>query len=82
MSRPVVTTTLGVEGLPGRHGDSVLVADSPAEFTSAITRVLDDPGLAQQLGAAGRRLVEAHFSWSQLGTTLRARYLALASGAG
>ena len=63
MSRPVVTTTIGAEGLgaiPGRH---LLVADDPAAFAAAGRRVLGDPDLARQLGEEGRRLVESQFDW-------------------
>jgi glycosyltransferase involved in cell wall biosynthesis len=63
MARPVVSTALGAEGLdavPGRH---LLIADEPANFASAVLRVLRDPGLGDDLGRAGRTLVTEHYSW-------------------
>jgi glycosyltransferase involved in cell wall biosynthesis len=63
MARPVVSTALGAEGLdavPGRH---LLIADDPADFASAVLRVLREPGLADELGRAGRSLVSERYSW-------------------
>jgi len=66
LGRPVVTTSLGAEGLgatPGRH---LLVADGAAEFAAAVRRILDDPAFAAALGAEGRALVEARFDWDAI----------------
>lgn len=64
MARPVVSTALGAEGLdcvPGRH---LLIADDPSEFANSVLRVLREPGLADELGRAGRTLVSDRYSWS------------------
>jgi glycosyltransferase involved in cell wall biosynthesis len=45
----------------GRTG-LLLPSDAPAAWSSALIRVLDDPGLARQLGAAARRRIEAEFA--------------------
>jgi glycosyltransferase involved in cell wall biosynthesis len=66
LGRPVVTTSVGAEGLgatPGRH---LLVADGAADFAAAVRRLLDDPALAAELGAGGRALVEARFDWDAI----------------
>jgi glycosyltransferase involved in cell wall biosynthesis len=63
LGRPVVTTTAGAEGLGAVSGRDLLVADGAADFAAALRRVLDDPGLAAALGAAGRALVAARFDW-------------------
>lgn len=63
MSRPVVSTALGAEGLdcvPGRH---LLIADDPSEFAGSVLRVLSEPVLADELGRAGRALVCDRYSW-------------------
>lgn len=54
---PVVSTTVGCEGIdvePGRH---LLVADDPAAFADAVIRVLQDDTLAETLRHEARRLV-------------------------
>ena len=60
---PVVSTTLGAEGLPAENGRHLLVADTPADFAQAVTRLLNCCTLRQTLGSAGRLLLEKEFTW-------------------
>jgi glycosyltransferase involved in cell wall biosynthesis len=60
---PVVSTTLGAEGLPARHQDNLLLADIPSDFAAAVTRLLTCPDLAGRLSLAGRLLLEKEFTW-------------------
>lgn len=64
MGRPVVSTTLGIEGLPVTHGEHFLRADTAADFAAAILALLDDATLRTRLAGAARRLMEANFSWA------------------
>jgi glycosyltransferase involved in cell wall biosynthesis len=63
MARPVVSTSLGAEGLESIAGRHLLIADEPDQFAAAVLRVLNEPELAAQLGAAGRALVSESYSW-------------------
>jgi polysaccharide biosynthesis protein PslH len=63
MARPVVSTSLGAEGLDGVSGQHLLVADEPAEFADAVLRVLGEPELAQRISLGGRALAAERFSW-------------------
>ncbi len=68
---PVVSTTVGVEGLDLRDHEHVLVADDPAAFAEAVGRLLRDEALWQRLASAGAaRLRAAHGR-----PTIRARFL-------
>lgn len=60
---PVVSTTVGVEGIDARPGEHLLVADEPVAFAQAVTRLLCDAGEAARLAQAGRRLVEQCYDW-------------------
>jgi glycosyltransferase involved in cell wall biosynthesis len=60
---PVVTTTVGLEGIDARPGEEVLVADSPADFAAAALRLLQDPELQNRLGQQGRCLAERRYDW-------------------
>jgi glycosyltransferase involved in cell wall biosynthesis len=53
---PVVTTSVGVEGIDARHRQHALIADTPAAFAAAIVGVLRDRALAHGLSRAGRAL--------------------------
>jgi glycosyltransferase involved in cell wall biosynthesis len=60
---PVVTTTVGLEGIEAEPGRDVLVADTSEALAAAVARVLRDPALATALATRGRRLVEARYDW-------------------
>jgi glycosyltransferase involved in cell wall biosynthesis len=63
MAKPVVSTTVGAEGLalqPGRH---FVVADDPDAFADAVVQLLRNPERRRALGGAGRSLVETYCSW-------------------
>jgi glycosyltransferase involved in cell wall biosynthesis len=74
MGGPVVSTTLGAEGLAVEHGRNILIADGAAAFAAAVGRVLDDDRLAADLGSAARRLVEERYDWEHSAATLAALY--------
>ncbi len=63
MGKAVVSTSLGAEGLPVRHGTNILLADDPQDFAHQVERLLRDPAARGSLGEAGRQLVERDYSW-------------------
>ena len=62
---PVVSTPLGAEGLPGRDGENLLLAEGGAAFARAVSRLLSSSHLRQELGRAGRLLLEREFTWEK-----------------
>lgn len=56
---PVVTTTIGLEGIDAHPGQDVIVADTPKDFSTAVVELLKDQTTQSQLARNGRRLVEA-----------------------
>jgi polysaccharide biosynthesis protein PslH len=60
---PVVTTTVGLEGIDARPGEDVLIADSPEDFARAVISLFQDQVLQQKLSANGRQLVEKKYDW-------------------
>lgn len=66
MARPVVSTSLGVEGLPVEEGRHYWRGDDPEAFAAAVTGLLDDPSKAAELAANARKLVEHNFSASRV----------------
>jgi glycosyltransferase involved in cell wall biosynthesis len=71
---PVVTTTMGMEGIEAIPDRDLLVADEPAAFASAVARILRDSGLGKELALNGRRLVEAKYDWRAVLPRLEAVY--------
>ena len=63
---PLVSTTLGAEGIPVKDGEHILLADTSEEFADAIVRLLNDPEYARKLAENCRKLVEKHYSVESL----------------
>jgi glycosyltransferase involved in cell wall biosynthesis len=66
MGCPMVSTTLGVEGLDITPGQHYLAADTAEDFATAILRLLDNPTTATTMAHTARALLEEKFSWSQV----------------
>jgi glycosyltransferase involved in cell wall biosynthesis len=62
MSMPIVTTTVGVEGIPLKHGESCIIADSPEDFAKAIERLSSDTSLCKQMGTNANQLFVKAYS--------------------
>jgi glycosyltransferase involved in cell wall biosynthesis len=74
MSKPMVSTAVGCEGIGVEDGRHLLIADTSEELASAIVRLFDDAALARSLGQAGREYVEREYSWTRAGERLQALY--------
>ena len=77
---PVVSTTLGAEGLDVQHGQNILIADTNEQIVEAIVRVVENEDRRRELGAAGRALVADHYDWSKVGVSLFKTYEELLIG--
>jgi glycosyltransferase involved in cell wall biosynthesis len=80
MGKPMVSTSLGCEGVAVRDGEHLLIADGAGAFASRVIDVFENPALAGGLGHAGRRLMERDYSWDMAGRRLHALYAELTTG--
>lgn len=81
MGAPVISTTVGAEGLPLRDGEHLALADDPDAFARACVALLRDPARAASLGARAQAYVREHFDWERVATDFAATCAAVA-GAG
>lgn len=72
MGCPVVSTTLGVEGLPVVDGEHYVAADTPAAFADEVVRLLGDPSRRRRLATAARALVEREFGAARVAAVFQA----------
>lgn len=70
---PLVSTTLGAEGIPVVDGEHILIADVPKNFADAILRLLEDKSLANNLAKNCQNLVKEKYSVKTL--TLEAKII-------
>jgi glycosyltransferase involved in cell wall biosynthesis len=60
---PVITTSIGLEGIQARPGIDVLVSDDPVDFANSVLNLLRDKDLQEKLASNGRQLVEEKYDW-------------------
>ncbi len=60
---PLVTTTLGAEGIPLQNGDNCFMADKPEIMAECIELLLGDESLRTAIARQARTLVEERFNW-------------------
>jgi glycosyltransferase involved in cell wall biosynthesis len=60
---PVVSTTIGAEGLGTRDGDTIRIADSAEDFAAACIALLDDPAERERLSHRALQMVTERYSW-------------------
>ena len=71
---PVVTTTVGLEGIQALPGRDVLVADSITDLAETVIRLMQDEQLQDSLAQNGRRLAETQYDWQIVLKTLDGVY--------
>lgn len=74
MSKAIISTSVGCEGLDVEDGKTIVIADTPDAFAQAIVKVLADPAWADTIGRQGRQLVESRYDWAAVAKTLMAVY--------
>jgi glycosyltransferase involved in cell wall biosynthesis len=60
---PVVSTSIGAEGLDIRDGENIAIADSPADFARACLALLDDAEARGRMAATAWEIIAACYSW-------------------
>lgn len=65
---PVVSTTVGAEGLGVENGRHLLIADTPDQFAQACLKLIECPAMRSGLAGAAQRHVADHYSWDAVTT--------------
>jgi polysaccharide biosynthesis protein PslH len=63
MGVPVVSTSIGYEGIDARNGEHLLIGDSPQAFADHVLKLLANPALSQQMVQQARQLIEEKYEW-------------------
>jgi sugar transferase (PEP-CTERM/EpsH1 system associated) len=74
LGRPVVSTTIGCEGLEVTDGVHLLIADSPESFAEKTLHLLQDKSLQESLTWRARQLVTTHYDWEVIAAKLMQVY--------
>jgi glycosyltransferase involved in cell wall biosynthesis len=63
---PVVSTTVGAEGLTVNPAEDIRIGDTPEEFARHCVNLLDDTAERERIANAGWEMVNQNFSWDQV----------------
>ena len=67
MKKPIVSTSIGCEGINVRHDESILIADEPEAFAAATIKLLRDAALRERLVEKGYALMKSEYEWEVIG---------------
>ena len=70
LGRPVVTTPIGIEGIPALNNRDIMVSDDAETFKNQIIRLCKDEGLARSLVEESRKLIQENFDTFELSTRI------------
>jgi len=71
---PVISTTIGAEGIEAVDGLHLLLADDPQTFARSVLNLMRDRALAERLRAGARRLVIEKYGWEGICERLLTEY--------
>lgn len=74
MKKPVVTTSIGCEGIDVEDKESVLVDDEPEAFADSVIQLLRDRALGDKLCRNGYELMQAKYRWDVIGPRIEEAY--------
>lgn len=60
---PMVSTTIGAEGIEIAEGENILIADTPDEFSRRVLRMIQDRAFAREVVESGYRWVKTRYAW-------------------
>lgn len=72
---PIVTTSIGAEGIGIRNGKEALIRDTNKDIARAVIKLLENPKLARYLSQNARKLAVNKYSWEKMAQKLDNVYL-------
>ncbi|MDX9863695.1 MAG: glycosyltransferase family 4 protein [Anaerolineaceae bacterium] len=70
LGRPVVSTSIGAEGIDITDGENILLGDDPHTFANQTILLLQDKGKRQTIRDQARQFVVDHYDWDSITTRL------------
>jgi glycosyltransferase involved in cell wall biosynthesis len=77
---PVVTTSVGIEGIMAKDGKEALISDNWQEMAKDICRLIKQKSFYQNIAQSARKLVEKHYSYRNIAGLLDRAYREVSGG--
>ncbi len=74
MAKPVVSTSLGAEGIGYTSDKDIVLADSAEEFADEVVSLLETSEKRHSLGIEARKLVCQQYDWKTIGRKIHSLY--------
>jgi glycosyltransferase involved in cell wall biosynthesis len=58
LGKTIISTTIGAEGINYKDGRDILIADTPEEFSKAVSKCINDKDYCASIGKNARKLIE------------------------
>jgi polysaccharide biosynthesis protein PslH len=71
---PVVTTSIGAEGLGTKDGVSMMIGDTPTEMAEKAVQILGDKKLYEQVALNAKKIADEGFTWGPIAKKLESIY--------
>ncbi len=77
---PVVSTSIGAEGINAVPGSHLLIADNAVDFAESINRLMTEDDLHQKIATEATRLAHDEYDWTEVASKIGSSYLQLIGG--
>ena len=67
MKKPIVSTSIGCEGIDVVDNEHLMIKDEPAEFAEAVVELMKNQALCNRLTNNGYELVHSKYDWHVIG---------------
>jgi glycosyltransferase involved in cell wall biosynthesis len=74
MGKPVVTTSIGVEGIEAEIEKDILIADTEELFAEKVIYLLQHPNKCKEIGQNARKMIENKYDWKKIELKFRNIY--------
>lgn len=78
VKKPIVSTSIGCEGIDVVNGESILITDKPDEFAARVIELFENPKRVTDLTDKGYELVKKLYRWESIGLQMDQAYKELA----
>lgn len=79
MKKPVVSTSIGCEGIDVVDGESILIEDSAEAFADSVIRLFNNNNLCNRIATKGHQVVKKNYEWESIGNKMLEIYDSLSS---
>jgi glycosyltransferase involved in cell wall biosynthesis len=79
MKKPVITTSIGCEGINVTDGDSLLIEDDPQNFALRAVEIMNDNAVSRLISSNGYDLIRSTYDWEIITTRMDEAYQSISA---